>query len=101
MFEVDETTFNIRPKLFQFVGEDIHQDLRFHDVGGADDGMRTGMVGIGEAGSDAITDKFRVVELGFSPIVRARNNDPHGGVRHAVKGISMSHLIVAWVLVED
>ena len=101
MLEVDETAAQVGPELFQFVGEDIHQNLCFHHVGGADDGVRAGMVGVGEAGSDAIADKFRVVELRFSPIVRARNDDPHGGVKHAVKGVSGSHLVVARILVEQ
>ena len=53
-----EKPMNVRPKLFQFVTGDIHQNLRAQNVGAAPDRMRAGVVGIGETGGHAIAQKF-------------------------------------------
>ena len=58
-------TMNVRPKLFQLVTGGIQQYLCAQNVGAACERMGAGMVRIGEACGQAITEEFGEVELSF------------------------------------
>ena len=65
MLAAQKKTTNVRPKLFQLVTEGIHQNLCAQNVGVACERMGAGMVRIGEACGQAITEEFGEVELFF------------------------------------